>query len=135
MIRLLIFILFLAATCYASDNHERGDSHRVVYTILDTDGNPVTGQTVNIKVQRVSDDSVYDFSDGLFKHSGWTTPLSTMTYNAGGEYYSRTFTPDAAINTVTEYVVIVSNDDATYSDQQTQTVRFGRTDDIVKIHR
>lgn len=132
---LLLFFVAISVCRKSFADQERGDSYRVVYTILDGNGNPVTGQTVSLKVQRVSDDAVLDFSDNRFKFSGWTTKLATMSYQTEGEYYTRTISPDSATNTQTAYVLIVSNDDSTYADQQAELVNFGKTDDLIRIHR
>lgn len=133
--KILFLLLLLCTNAYASDTHERGDSHKVTYVVTDSDGNPVSGQTVRIQLQRVSDDAIYDFSSSSFKFSGWTTRYETMTYSPTGEYYYRVITPDSAINVTTEYCAIVSNDNATYGDQQTECFVFGRTNDLVRIHR
>jgi len=37
-----------------------------------------TGKTVKAKIIRQSDVFVYDWNDGTFKNSGWTTPLQTL---------------------------------------------------------
>lgn len=118
----------------ASDTHQRGQTHHVVYIITDTDGNPVTGQTVRMKVKRLSDDRTYDFSNGTWSTSP-TTSLATVPYNAQAEYYIRSFTMDTAVLVSGDYAFIISNDDATYGDQQVEVVSVGDTNDLIRIHR
>ena len=132
---LLLILLLISSYAYAGDTHQRGESHRVVYVVTDSSGNPVTGETVRLKVQRVSDDAVLDFNDNQFKYTGWTTPLVTMNYNAVGEYYSRTISIDTALLVSGDYVCIVSNDSATYGDQQAEVIGYDSLKDIIRINR
>lgn len=132
---LLFSLLFIPYVLFAGDYHQRTASHRVIYIITDSSGNPVSGQTVRLQVQRVSDDAVLDHSDNVFKFSGWTTRYATMNYNNAGEYYSRTITIDASRLVSGDYVCIISNDDATYADQQVEAITFDSMNDLVKIQR
>src|SRR3990167_5706111 len=120
----LLFSLFLTTFAFAGDYHQRTQSHKVVYVVADSSGNPVTGQTLRLQVQRVSDGLILDHSDNTFKSSGWTTRYATMNYDDKGEYYQRTISIDSARMISGDYVCIVSNDDATYGDQQTEVVNF-----------
>ena len=137
MKKLSLFLIscLVCMTAFASDYHQRGQRHRVVYVVSDSSGNPVSGQTLRLKVQRVSDDAVFDFSDQSFKFSGWTSKTQTMAYNSEGEYYSYTFTQDAARFNSGDYVCIVSNDDATYGDQQAEVVAFDTLADQIRVNR
>lgn len=133
---LLLLVGFLVIkVAYAGDYHQSDQSHRVVYVITDNNGNPVTGQTVRIAVQRVSDDAFLDFNDNIFKTSGWTTRLGTMNYNVAGEYYQRQISIDQATRVSNDYVCIISNDDATYGDQQVEVVHFDNLKNLIKINR
>jgi len=137
MRKLILFILALmfCQTAQAADYHMRGQKHRVTYTVTDNQGKPVTGETVLLQIQRVSDDAVYDFSSSDFKFSGWTTRYNTMAYNAAGEYYTYTFSQDAARFNAGEYVMVISNDSATYGDRQSASVFFDKTQDDIRINR
>ena len=131
----LLFSLFLTTFAFAGDYHQRTQSHKVVYVVADSSGNPVTGQTLRLQVQRVSDGLILDHSDNTFKSSGWTTRYATMNYDDKGEYYQRTISIDSARMISGDYVCIVSNDDATYGDQQTEVVNFDSVNDLIKINR
>lgn len=130
-----VFMIVNARKAEAGDYHERTQSHRVVYVVVDSSGNPVTGQTIRLQVQRVSDDAILDHSDGVFKFSGFTTRYATMNYNTQGEYYSRTISIDSSRFVSGDIVCIVSNDDSVYSDQQAEVVNFGTLGDQIRINR
>ena len=131
----LLFSLFLTTFAWAGDYHQRTQSHRVVYVVTDSSGNPVTGQTVRLQVQRVADGFILDNADNSFKASGWTTRYATMNYDSNGEYYQRTISIDSARLVSGDYVCVVSNDDATYGDQQAEVVAFDSVNDLIKINR
>lgn len=134
---MLMSATLIATVCFASDTHQTGQSHRIVYVVTDSSGNPVTGQTVNVAVQRSSDQSFLDWSDLTFKSSGWTTRVTTLPYDARGEYYTRVLTIDTTTTPLIsgDYVIIVSNDSATYGDQQAEVVLFDNLNQLIKIHR
>jgi len=132
---LLIALLSFTTFAYASDYHQRNQKHRITYVVTDNNGNPVTGETIRLQIQRVSDDAVYDFSDSTFKYSSWTTRYQTLTYNVNGEYYTYTFSQDAARFNSGEYVMVVSNDSTTYGDQQAVTVNFDTLSDQIRVNR
>ena len=132
---IILLMIGLVGVAVAGDYHQRTQGHRVAYVITDSSGNPVTGQTVRLQVQRVSDDAVLDFSDNSFKFSGWTTRYATMTYNAQGEYYGRVVSIDSTRFVSGDYVAVVSNDDSTYADQQLEVFTVDSLGDIVKVSR
>lgn len=127
--------MMVCGVAYASDYHMRGQNHRVTVSVTDNQGKPVTGETVSLQIQRVSDDAVYDFSSSSFKFSGWTTRYKTMVYNPGGEYYTYTFSQDAARFSAGEYIMIVSDDSATYGFRQSSSTFFDSTQDQIRINR
>jgi hypothetical protein len=132
---IVLIALLFCASAYAGDYHQRTQGHRVAYVVADSSGNPVTGETIRLQVQRVSDDAVLDFSDNSFKFSGWTTRYATMTYNAQGEYYTRTVSVDSTRFVSGDYVCIVSNDSSTYGDQQVETFTVDSLGDLIKVSR
>lgn len=135
LLLIMTAIVFITKMAFAGDSHQRTQSHRVVYFVTDSSGKPVTGQTVRLQVQRVSDDAVLDFSDNTFKFSSWTTRYATMPYNAGGEYYMYTISIDSSRLVSGDYVCIVSNDDATYGDRNGEVVNFDTLNDLIKMNR
>lgn len=132
---LLLFTLFLSTLAYAGDYHQRTQSHPVVYVVTDSNGDPVSGQTVLLQVVRSKDGLALDHSDNTFKSSGWTTRYATMDYNTSGEYYQRTISVDSSTLISGDYVCIISNDDATYADMQVEVVTFDTLGDLIKINR
>ena len=138
-ILLTIFLVAIGAIvsmiAHASDYHQDGQGHMVSYTVTDSSGNPVTGQTIRLSVQRVTDGAFLDFSDNTFKPSGWTTRLTTMSYQSMGEYYGRVVSMDSSALFSSDVVFIVSNDDATYGDMQHEVVNFDNINNLIKIQR
>lgn len=132
---LLLALLLISTVAVASDYHQSDSTHRIAYVVTDFSGNPVTGQTVRVGIQRASDGYFYDFNDSTFKASGWTTRLSTLTYETTGEYYYKNITIDNGGIVSGDYVCIVSNDDATYGDQQAEVINFDNVAKLIKIHR
>ena len=130
-----IGLVLLANFVHASDFHANDEGHRLVYVVTDSSGNPVTGQTVRLAVQKSSDGSFLDFNDNSFKTSGWTTRLATLTYEPVGEYYYRVLSIDQAVRVSNDFACIISNDDATYGDQQVEVVSFSDIKSLIKIHR
>ena len=135
MKKLLLLMILLATPAYASDFHANDESHRVVYVVKDSSGNPVTGQTVRLAVQKSSDGFFLDFNDNTFKASGWTTRLVTMNYDTNGEYYYRVISIDQAARMSNDFACIISNDDATYGDQQVEVVEFSNIKTLIKTNR
>lgn len=122
-------------SAWAGDYHQNGQGHRIAYTILDSNGKPVSGQTVKLAVERSKDGYFYDFNDSTFKTSGWTTRLATMAYDASGEHYFQVITIDNGGIISGDYACIISNDNATYSDHQCDVVEFDSLAKLIKINR
>lgn len=132
---LLLMILLISSPCLASDTHSSDENHRVTYTITDGSGNPVTGQTVRLAVERSSDGFFLDFNDNTFKNSGWTTRLVVMQYDPMGEHYYRVLSIDQAVRVSNDFACIISNDDATYGDQQVEVIEFSNIKNLIKMSR
>ena len=134
----ILALIVIVSHVWAGDEHQRGDGgHRIVYVVTDSSGNPVSGQTIRLAAQRVSDDAFWDFNDSSWKYSGWTTRLQTMNYHVVGEYYGYTFSFDVAHPGMisTDIVFILSNDSALYGDQQAEVVNFGTTNNLIMRNR
>lgn len=121
---LALTIIAGCAALLSADVRNVGEAAQVQYIVLDTAGDYVAGQSVNIKIKRVSYGLWYDFSDGAFKASGWTVKTSTLTENAANEHYYYTFTPPVADTTADQYVAYLTNATSGYEDAQTVTLDY-----------
>lgn len=132
-----LFLVFnlLAIPVFASDYHQNDQNHAVTYTITDNTGQPVSGQSVGLSIYRVSDSKFFDWTDGTFKASGWTKRTVLMPYNSTGEFYSRIISIDNGGIVSGEYLAIVSNDDTTYGDTQTEAFEIDNLSRLIKINR
>jgi len=131
---LALAILLVSAIAYAGDYHQDGQGHRVSYVIVDTAGNPVAGQTVNLSVERSNDGYFLDFSDNTFKASGWSSRMTTLNYDSTGEYYYRVITIDNAVLVTGDYCAIVSNENVTYADHDVECFNFDDLNNLIKIN-
>lgn len=112
-----------------------GEAYQQTYQILDTSGVPVTGQTVTVKIKKVSNGQYYDFNDSTFKASGWTSVTANMSYDSGAGFYFYTWTPPATETVSNQYCFTIANANSTYKDNQQECVYYQMTDKLVKIHR
>ena len=139
----VIILLIIGATlaclmelAHAGDHHQDTQGHAVTYSITDSSGNPVSGQTPKVAVKETRTGLYLDHSDGTFKNpSSATTLYQTMTFDQTGGFYWRVVTVDTAALVSGDYVCIVSNDDATYGDTASESISFDRLEQVVKIHR
>ena len=131
----LLLFSSLIGSAFASDYHQSGQNHSVTYTVTDSSGNPVSGQSVGLALYRVSDSTYYDFGDATFKGSSWTTRTVLMSYNSTDGYYYRIISVDNGGIISGEYIAIVSNDDATYGDTQAESFEYERLDKMIRIQR
>lgn len=136
-IAVLLISVFITSTSFAGDSHQQDQAHEVTYTILDSSGVPVDDQFPGVAFKRSSDGYYLDFSDGTFKNSSWTRRVVTMDYNSTDFYYYKIVSVDTASNPLVsgDYVVIVSNDDATYRDSQTESVHWDNQTKLILINR
>jgi len=127
MKRLVIFILAIllfSPITQAEVVRNIQDNHQVIYHIIDTSGNHVSGQTVTLKIKRISDGYWYDFNDDTFKNSGWTSKSTNLSEDATEGYYYYTFDPPASETSAEQYLFLVDNSDATYGDHQSKVVCY-----------
>lgn len=138
MRKLLIVTLILIGLvryAFAGDSHHDGETHTIVYTVEDTSGNPVAGQTVRTAIRRMTDGAYWDWSSSTFKTSGWTTQFGSMSYDSTLGAYFKVISIDQ-VNTISgDYVVTVSNDDATYGDTQSESFSVDNINNLIKVHR
>jgi len=100
------------------------DNHRLVYNIVDLDGDHVSGETVTLQIQKASNGYWYDFNDDTFKASGWTSKTVNLTEDSTNGLYYYTFNPPSGETTAEEYVFLVDNVSATYGDHQSETAHY-----------
>lgn len=131
---LLFAIALFVKNAWASDYHQNDQTHRAVY-VVSNGSIPVTGQTIRLAVQKVSDSKFLDFADGTFKSSGWTTRMATMSYDTAGQYYGYDIQINAGNIISGDYICIFSNDDAVYGDLQAEVVSFDTLGKLIKINR
>ena len=100
------------------------DNHRLIYNIVDLDGNHVSGETATLQIQKVSNGYWYDFSDDAFKASGWTSKTVNLTEDSTNGLYYYTFNPPSGETTAEEYIFLVDNASVTYGDHQSETAHY-----------
>jgi len=108
---------------YASIRHIQ-DNHKVVYHIIDSDGDHVSGQTITVAIQKVSDGNWLDFDDSTFKASAWGNKTTNLSEDSTNGFYYYTFNPPASETTAEEYIFVVDNASATYGDHQSDIVAY-----------
>ena len=131
---LLIGLLLTTTLSYAGDFHAADEKHKVTYVITDATGNPVSGQSVGLAIESM-DGAYYDFADGSWKNSGWTTRTALMSYNTTDGFYWRVVSIDTGGILSADLCAIVSNDDATYGDTQTECFTLSSIGKLIRIHR
>ncbi len=123
-ILLLLFISFIYNTASFSEVRDIGDNYKLAYTVLDTDGNHVSGHSVSLKIQKMSNSQWYDFSDSSFKASGWTTLSTTLLEDTTGQFYYYNFDPPASETSAELYSFIINNSSTGYVDHQVVQVSY-----------
>ena len=126
MKKIIIFLclgLFLCFPVLASDRNVQ-DNHKIIYHVLNTTGQHVSGQTVSLSIQKVSNSYFFDFSDSTFKASGWTSKTVTMTDDSTNGFYYYLFNPPATETGTNEYLFVVDNTNATYADHRSELVSY-----------
>lgn len=132
----VLFLLLVSTFAYAGDYHQDDQGTTVIYTITDGAGDPVSGQTPRIGVKRIYDGKWLDWNDSTYKTAASATTLfQSMTFDTTGGFYYRTFSVDNAVLVSSDYITIISNDDATYGDTQSENYTYDSLKDIIKINR
>jgi hypothetical protein len=137
-IALFLFVLSITylSFAHAGDYHQDGQGHTILYTITDSSGNPVSGQSPRVGVKRMTDGLWLDFNDNTFKSSDSATTLfQTMTFEQAGGFYYRIVSIDNAVLVSMDVVTVVSNDDAVYSDVQAENITWDNLNNLIKMHR
>lgn len=100
------------------------DNHTVTYNVIDSNGDHVSGQTVALKIQKVSNGYWYDFNDSTFKASGWTAKSTNLSEDSTEGFYYYLFNPPASEAGAEQYRFCVDNGSATYGDHQCETIDY-----------
>lgn len=126
MKKLVIAFLMVLAMCLPSKAFIRNiqDNHRVVYNIIDTSGDHVTGETVTLQIQRLSDGYWFDFNDSSFKNTGWTNKTTNLTEDSTNGLYYYIYNPPAGETGAEQYLFLIDNASATYGDHQSTIVSY-----------
>lgn len=120
----------------ASDYHQDGQTHCVVYTVTDNTGKPVSGLSPRMAFKRVSDSLYLDFNDNTFKSpSSATTLFAPMQFDQTGGFYLYKISVDSGVLVSGDYICVVSLDDASYGDVQCEGVAWDNLNNLIKIHR
>lgn len=117
-------ILFISSIALASPIRNIGEPHQTVYCVVDENGNHVTGQTVALKIKKVSNGYWYDFNDSTFKNTGWTSKSVNLSEDSTEGYYYYTWTPPSGETTPEQYLFIIDNANAVYGDHQGEEVNY-----------
>lgn len=116
---LAIFSILIMNTPAANaDVRNITEPYNFVYNIVNSAGAFVSGQTVALKIEKVSTGAFYDFSTNSFKTSGWTSKTTNLSAdNTNGIYYYN-FTPPVSETAQDQYIFFIDNSDSTYGDHQ-----------------
>lgn len=120
----IAMLLFGAFTSSGFAARNIQDNHQFLYQVIDASGNHVTGQTVTLKIKRVSDGYWYDFSDGAFKTSGWTSKSTSLSEDSTEGFYYYLFNPPSSETAAEQYQFLVDNASAIYGDHQSELVSY-----------
>ena len=136
LLAFLLFSLSTISTALAGDYHQNDSQHVIIYNVTDTSSNHVTGETLRVTLSQPRNNTFFDFSDNTFKAVGSITTLHrTMSENATGGFYYTTISIDSGTTVSADIVCTVSNESATYADNQSEAIYFDRLERVVKIHR
>lgn len=102
------------------------DNHRFVFTYEDASGDPITGETITLRIMRASDGYYFDFNDSTFKNSGWTNKTTNLSEDStsGQEHYYYAFDPPASETGADQYIFIIDDADADNGLHLSETVSY-----------
>lgn len=120
----IAMLLSMTITYPYADTKNIGDEYKLIYTILDLSGSPVSGQSPTLKIQKSSNGWYYDFSDGMFKSSDQVALTATLSEDTTAQYYAYTFAPSTSEATPEQYLFIINNNDTVYKDHQIVNVDY-----------
>lgn len=118
-----VLIWLMAAPAFAGDRNIQ-DNNMVAYNVIDANGDHVSGQTVTLKIKKISNGYWFDFSDSTFKVSGWTSKSVNMSEDSTEGYYYYLFNPPASETAAEQYQFCVDNASGTYGDHQCEVISY-----------
>jgi len=133
---LVILALLLPLIAYAGDIHFDDETHLIIFTPADSNGNFKRGLTIRLTVKSHDTIGYFDFSDSIWKNTpDVVTQFATMKEDDYGGFYWYPFTVDSVTLVSGDYVFIVSNEDSTFQNVQAESVHFSNLNNLIKIHR
>lgn len=135
IILILILALGMIGSAYSATRNIQ-DNYLFTYAIIDVNGDPVTGQTAALMIQKSSNGYWLDFSDHIFKNSGWVQKTTNLSYDTDGGFYYYLYDPPVTEDGAEQYVFVVDNDSVDYADHQQDTVEYQEiaSKDDVKVY-
>lgn len=101
-----------------------GDAYMAVYTCLDSDGTPVEGQNITLKIQKASNGYWFDFNDSVFKNESWGNKSVSLSEDTTEHQYYYAWTPPAGETAPEQYLFVYDNTNTTYKDHQIERVDY-----------
>ncbi|GEM_PF-4109216 len=101
-----------------------GDAYMAVYTCLASDGTPVEGQNVTLKIQKASNGYWFDFNDSAFKNESWGNKSVSLSEDTTEHQYYYSWTPPAGETAPEQYLFVYDNANTTYKDHQIERVDY-----------
>lgn len=117
-------IMILLCNSVRAEVRNIQDNHKLIYTILESNGTSVTGQTPSLKIQKVSNGQWLDFDDLAFKASGWGNKTIVLSEDTDENLYYYLFNPPASETTAEQYAFLIENTNTTYKDHQIELVNY-----------
>lgn len=124
ILTVLAALTIAAAPAASASVRNVQDNHAITYSVIDSNGDHVSGQTVSLKIQKVSTGHWFDFDDSTFKASGWTSKSTNLSEDSTEGFYYYVFNPPASETTAEQYRFCVDNASGTYGDHQCEVISY-----------
>lgn len=121
----LLTILFLLGAVGYTQTKNLHEPYQLIYTVIDINGNPVPGQTVTLKINKVSNNAYFDFTSHLFSTYTWTQLSTNLIEDTTRQVYFYTFVPSTSTeNTPDQYLFIIDNSTPSFKDHDIVSVDY-----------
>jgi hypothetical protein len=124
MKKILYLILLCPLFLFAEGVRNIGDDYQLIYNVLDIQGNYISGQSIELKIKKVSTNTWYDFNDSSFKSSGWTSKTTPLLEDTTNYFYHYTFSPPSSETDPEQYIFVVNNPSSQFKDQQMISITY-----------